>query len=151
ESGRIAPAKFFSPDGRRVMTHYGGVTRVWDAAHNSPGNLPLGKDVANAGFRLDGRRVVTVGHGFAPTWDAMPGRPLSAPVPFAYSGPVRHAEVSPDGRRMVTAGMAPETQVRDVETGRPVTPPLKHRKYLYHAGFSPDGRRVVTASADGTA
>jgi len=41
--------------------------------------------------------------------------------------------------------------VWEAASGRPVSPPLRHRGNVFRAAFSPDDRWVVTASADGTA
>jgi tetratricopeptide (TPR) repeat protein len=41
--------------------------------------------------------------------------------------------------------------VREVATGKSLTPPLRHQGPVRNAAFSPDGRRVVTVSEDGTA
>src|SRR5439155_497345 len=42
-------------------------------------------------------------------------------------------------------------RVWDGHTGRPVTPPLKHRDFVISARFSPDAQSVLTASRDNTA
>jgi WD40 repeat protein/serine/threonine protein kinase len=64
---------------------------------------------------------------------------------------VEHVEVSPDGRRVVTASRDHTARVWDAGTGEAVTPPLRHGGIVWKARFSPDGRRVVTASRDRTA
>jgi hypothetical protein len=82
------------------------------------------------------------------------GRAVFAPLQHPH--PVRHAEFSPDGSRLVTC-FADElltkcdAQVWDAATGRAVGLPLKHGDGVRFASFSPDGRRVVTASEDFTA
>src|SRR5262249_26301968 len=53
--------------------------------------------------------------------------------------------------RVVTASEDGTARVWEAATGRPVSPPLRHRDGVARAGFSPEGERVVTASADGTA
>ena len=50
-----------------------------------------------------------------------------------------------------TASFDNTARVWDAATGQPLTPPLRHRSYVYRSAFSPDGRRVVTACGDGTA
>ena len=39
----------------------------------------------------------------------------------------------------------------DVQSGQPLTEPMKHNLTVNSAQFSPDGKRIVTASGDGTA
>jgi WD40 repeat protein/class 3 adenylate cyclase/serine/threonine protein kinase len=70
---------------------------------------------------------------------------------FAHAKRIMSASLSPDGRRVVTAGDDMTARVWNARDGKPVTGPLKHADSVLFAGFSPDGRRVVTASADGTA
>jgi serine/threonine protein kinase len=65
------------------------------------------------------------------------------------------AEFSPDGRYILIAtgkqNVEPprgEARIWDADTGKPVTPPLRHshNHTVWHAEFSPDGRFVVTTS-----
>ena len=65
-----------------------------------------------------------------------------------HDNTVAHAELSPDGRRLVTASFDKTARVWDADTGQPVSPPLKHESLVIDASFSPDGQRVVTASVD---
>jgi len=87
---------------------------------------------------------------------------------WTFSAPVRDVVLSRDGRRMaVVSGsefndpgvsaalgeneLSAQAQVWDVETGRALTPPLRHNGGISSAAFSPDGALLLTASADSTA
>jgi len=73
-------------------------------------------------------------------------------VRFSPHGVVASADVSPDGRRVVTGSWDRSAKIWDVETGR-VLVKLDgvHDGSINSACFSPDGKRVLTASDDGTA
>src|SRR5215468_10813188 len=65
--------------------------------------------------------------------------------------PLRHSDItlarlSPDGKRMATAGDDRVLKIWDMTTGAPVGEPVQHEYRLNALAFSPDGRRVVTAS-----
>ncbi len=83
----------------------------------------------------------------ANTWMHMP----RITAMFFHDGPIKHAEPSPDGKRIVSASYDDTARIWNVETGAPQGIVLKHDGYVYDACFSPDGRYVATASADGTA
>jgi WD40 repeat protein len=54
------------------------------------------------------------------------------------------------GNRIVTTSYDGTARVWDAETGRAITPPLRHDGVVQQAVFSSDGRWVVTASWDQT-
>ena len=64
---------------------------------------------------------------------------------------VRHAEFSPDSKRVVTTSDRGTARVWDAETGEAVTKPMKHEGPVLRAAFSPDGKRLITGSVDRTA
>src|SRR5260221_8492790 len=62
------------------------------------------------------------------------------PVWFAFS---------PDGRMVLTCGNA-IARIWDIESGEPVTPPLRATAAVTRGDWSPDGREVVTTTLDGS-
>src|SRR5262249_19152587 len=104
----------YSPDGRLIATASpDGVARVWDARTGTPvtDDLPLRSKEKVAmiivAFSRDSRYVVAaayvpLGRGEARVWEVGTGRqvgpPLERPAGF-YT-----AEISPDNRRVLTAG-----------------------------------------------
>ncbi len=71
-------------------------------------------------------------------------------VTFKHNGLVS-AELSPDGKRIVTASSDRTARVWDARSGQPLMEPLKHAGSVTSAQFSPDGTRIVTSSHDKTA
>jgi hypothetical protein len=66
-------------------------------------------------------------------------------------GFVTAAGFSQDGRRIVTGSNDGIARVWDVDTGRPISRPLRHQGEVAAALFDPGGRFVLTASWDGSA
>jgi WD40 repeat protein/tetratricopeptide (TPR) repeat protein len=153
---QVCAAARFSPDSRRLVTAMAGSeARVWDASDGRPLTPPLRhiSPVEDALFTPDDRLVVTVSDAVR-LWDATTGMMVLPPMRFPL--PVWSVVVSPDGRRLlVTCGgrsYNPDpafSEVLDVATGRPVTPPLWRDQFIPGAGFSPDNHRVVTTSRAG--
>jgi serine/threonine protein kinase/WD40 repeat protein len=56
-----------------------------------------------------------------------------------------------DDRKLVSASDDNTARVWDLDTGKPIAPPLRHASGLNLARFSLDGTRVITASDDNTA
>jgi tetratricopeptide (TPR) repeat protein len=82
-------------------------------------------------------------------WDGLTG--MSVTAPLFHSGSVLGAAFSPNGRAVVSWGLAPFAIVWDAETGERLRAPLNHAAAIQWAEFSPDGRFIVTASTDKSA
>jgi WD40 repeat protein len=149
ENSEILSARF-SPDGRRLLTG-DGPTQLWDVSRSSH----LAELDGEAFFTSDGNRVVAylpdeAGRGGAiRLWDARTGSPVATKQRhWAHMGN-RSGELSPDGRRWVTASEAGKWPLRVFETatGRELFT-LTHNGT--HAptrfSFSADGRRVAAAN-----
>ena len=69
------------------------------------------------------------------------------PIPLGVAWPhdtvVEAAQFSADGRRIVTLS-SNVARVWDVESGQPLTPPLRHEENIRDTSFSPDGQRLLT-------
>jgi len=69
------------------------------------------------------------------------GRCVLSPHPHESSLP---AQLSRDGRFLLSAPSDSSIQIYDTETGVAVGKPLQHTESIWYAAFSPDGERVVT-------
>jgi WD40 repeat protein/serine/threonine protein kinase/Tfp pilus assembly protein PilF len=107
-----------------------------------------GAGPGRAVFCPDGRRVAVIGAGGLQIWDAASGRLC---LVVAKGSVVADFTFSPDGSRVATAGAESAARVWDLETGQPVTPPLRHAGPVHRISFRPDGGLLVTASEDGAA
>jgi eukaryotic-like serine/threonine-protein kinase len=137
----------FSRDLRRAfIVGPGGRGRIWDAATGKVLATRLRRgDELMPGFSEDGTRVLVADGpiaGSARVWNGVTGK-LSSP--FGHGRWFR-AEFSPDGTRVVTASHDRTARIWSADTGRPLTPPLRHEHAVLTAVFRPDGRQVLTAS-----
>jgi WD40 repeat protein len=80
--------------------------------------------------------------GEAQVWEAVTGEPVSRPI--LHGSAVIHAELAPDGQRIVTCDGA--TRVWDAK-GKQVGDTIKSGSYDYYATFSPDGLYLLTAGS----
>jgi hypothetical protein len=67
------------------------------------------------------------------------------------SGAVNTANISPDGRQVVTAERTGIVGVWDAETGKQVRLLRGHEDQVHDARFSPDGKVIASGARDGTA
>jgi WD40 repeat protein/serine/threonine protein kinase len=145
----------FSTDDRRVLTvaidaRQEGSVRVWDTATGQLLSKSLDvQGVQHAAISPDGRTVVTARRDETRVWDVATGQPLTPPL--RHQGWVGRVAFSPDGTRVLTAGLDTTARVWDAATGQALIPPLQHQGSVSTAAFSPDGRRILTASQDHTA
>jgi WD40 repeat protein/tRNA A-37 threonylcarbamoyl transferase component Bud32 len=110
---------FFSPDSQRVLLNFTGTNSITTPAPRS--NLQV--------------------------FDVATGRSLSGQL-AQYSLYVLSAVYSPSGRHVASSSEDAHAWVWDVDSGKPVCPPLRHADPIDNVAFSPDGRLLLTASAD---
>jgi WD40 repeat protein len=104
--------------------------------------------VAEAAFSADGKLVLTASNDKTSIWSTESGRRVAV-FDGLYSSV---AALTPDGRRLVTAGRKhPDAHVWDVASSAEIAALNGHTAPLTDAVFSPDGQQVITASEDGTA
>src|SRR5262249_39391857 len=107
-----------------------------------------GAEPGRAVFCPDGRRVAVSGTGGLGIWDVAASRMTRA---VAKGSVVTDFAFSPDGSRVATASQDGTARIWNLETGQPLTPPLRHRGPVIRVAFSPDGGQLATASDDKTA
>jgi WD40 repeat protein/serine/threonine protein kinase len=148
---RVSAAEF-SPDGRTIMTaSWDNTARIWDAQTGQPLTESLVHDgpVRFACFSADGKWLLTTAHQSARIWDVATGRLVGKP--FTHLGgfnPVFHAQLSPGGRRVVTASGDSTARIWDISSGKQIGPGLRQSGFVTFAEFSPDGWTVAAASND---
>jgi WD40 repeat protein len=70
----------------------------------------------------------------------------------SFSGETpRIVAFSPDGKKIVTAGLDGTARLWSAETGAPIGEPMRNSDWVRAVAFSPDGRRLLTWSDDNTA
>jgi WD40 repeat protein len=150
-----------SPDGKVLLAAtQSRVAYLWDFATRQPLAPPL--EYANRGsdvlpialFSPDGRMVLTSnGLNVLQLWETTSGKPLGRPM--IHEGSATSAAFSPDGKKVVSASVAPplnraEVRQWDCATAEVVGPPMPHHGIVWTVAFSPDGTSILSASSDNT-
>jgi WD40 repeat protein len=142
----------FRRDGKMLLTASGQQLGVWDVAAlpqvPSEPKVSLTHDdqlVLYGEFSADGREILSVDFGgTARVWNVETAQER---IKLRRSE-ITVARLSPDGRRMATAGKDRVLRIWDTATGAPVGQPVPHEHRMTVVAFSPDGRRVVTANEE---
>jgi WD40 repeat protein len=82
-------------------------------------------------------------------WDLSTNKRLSSIT--GLSGVVNVANISPDGRKVVTAERRGVVGLWDADTGKQIRLLRGHDDQIHDARFSPDGTMIASAARDGTA
>jgi WD40 repeat protein/tRNA A-37 threonylcarbamoyl transferase component Bud32 len=152
----------FSPDGRTLWTfaeydpRFGAtpIVQRWDAATGRSLGFEKDPHVSLApALSPDSRRALRIHGGTAVVLEVsgVQGGAKS----LKHHGPITGGLFSPDSRTLLTtavrSGSWEEAQLWDLDTGKPLGPPMPHQGPIRAKVFSLDGKLVLTGSDDGTA
>lgn len=152
EENKPVQSAAFSADGTRVVTaSFEGTARVWEVATGEPSSPPFGRGgrLWSTGFTADGLHVFTAGDSGVQIWrwDRRIGPYVVAA--FLDGAWVASAELSPDGKRLVTLSEDDVVNVWDIATKLRIAGPFEHSASVSPPSFRDDGTRILTASDDG--
>jgi WD40 repeat protein/serine/threonine protein kinase len=139
----------FSPDSRRLAAarqHQGNIEIRDVESGKVVLALPGHKNILNLVYSADGRSLASASyHGGVQIWDTATGNEQA--VLTGHPEGVVSVAFSPDGRRLVTAGLRDQSiKFWDIATREEV---LTLRGYAGKLAFTPDGRRLISAGSDG--
>ncbi len=151
-----------SPDGRLAVAACAakGTVQMWrlDTAEEITSgerqqawlNLDVSSGILWAThFAPQGDRVLTIGGNDAQLWDI---ETRTSVMRFTPHGTVASADISPDGRLLVTGSWDHSAKIWDIASGNAIRKlDGVHKGYVNSVEFSPDGALVLTSSDDGTA
>jgi len=148
-------ASCFSPDGSFVFTNRGADLVMHDIRGEKATEVRSYKGHTSGIYCVacspDGKVVAAATDRPAcavRTWEVSTGRPLETFIP--HGSLVTSVRFSPDGSRLLSAGLDGILRISDVKTAREIyqTPAQGHG--VTCAVFSPGGRRAVFGLSDGT-
>lgn len=150
-----------SPDGRYALAASAakGTVQVWDlqtgqslSESEADAWMSFGAQAGvlwAAKFNPSGDQVLTIGGNDARMWN-LSNRELV--VRFSPHGAVAAADISPDGKLLVTGSWDQSAKIWDIQTGGALRKlDGFHQGYVNSVQFSPDGQTILTGSDDATA
>ncbi len=140
-AGALGKARY-SPDGERVVIPArDGRATLWSTDADSHRVIENNDyRMVSARFGRGSSRLVSAGRAeVARVWD---GESLELVAEHPHSGPLKDADVAPDGRTMVTVSESGRVQLWDVGAPEPRTELGIADRFTNLARFSPDGSRV---------
>jgi tRNA A-37 threonylcarbamoyl transferase component Bud32 len=165
ETGRLV-RRFGNGDGARSVAYAPDGTRI--AAGQAPGSdgepsairlyeVETGKELrafetptvaASLGFSRDGKQLLSANDRTIRLWDLEGGQELKQFE--GHTAPVEWAVLTPDDRRVVSAGGDGTVRVWDVAGSKEVACFRGHTNKVLGVTVSPDGRHALSGSWDGT-
>ncbi|MFO0869711.1 MAG: protein kinase [Pirellulales bacterium] len=144
----------FHPDSKRVLTGSHDMTaRLWDALTGEPRSPPLlnKSEVSEVEFSTDGSRLIVKAGRIVQVWQTDTATLIG--VPLVHRESVLTACLSHDGRTVATSldGLHPLLQFWDVQTSRPLGPPVFALRSVSGMRFEEGDQTLLTCSDEGIA
>ncbi len=143
---RVYQARFSPDDKRLVTTGSEKVARLWDLEHRSELFQLKGHSspIETVIFSPDGGRLATGAQdGTVKLWRAVTGREVLQEPAWVWG-----LSVSPDGRRILSAGSPHPFTIWDADCGQRLVTVDTRVHSVFASAFSPDGQRMVTGGSD---
>jgi WD40 repeat protein len=140
----------FSPDGRWLAAPTRGAVRFFEASNGEPTSLTFTTRgiFDKAQFSKDGRWLAAFGGSPGVCfWEVATGQRVFESAPIVEE--VRMLRFNPNSHSVVLNRGFRLVDLRDLETGASLWPPVEPGGDLYDCQFSPDGSRLATASWNG--
>jgi WD40 repeat protein len=139
----------FTPDGRFVFASAAkGRARLLDAETGAVVRFFETVETSTSAISPDGSLVATAGDGELLLWQLETGMLLDR---LPLIAPAAELEFSPDGTRLLAAGVDGRARILELRSGEQVRELRGPDTPLNDASFSADGSLIATASEDGTA
>jgi hypothetical protein len=148
----------FGPEGQWVAASGYHEITVWKMANGALDRRiqGLSERIYGIVYSGDGKWLATASgdpgqYGLARLWTVQPDGSVNPVRDLAESQDVVFAvALSPDGKKLATAGADRVVRVFETETGKLLTQIEDHADWIFDIAFSPDGKRLATASRDKT-
>jgi len=147
----------FSRDSRLLAAGgAGAVVQVWNVPDGTPTSPPIGApETYWIGFSWNGKQVITAGGnihtgGEARIWHVANGQAVGPPLRHGHL--IRSADLSPDGRWLLTASHDHTSKLWDLHQSEWTvsSPAMLHGDRVWQATFNPaDPTRWMTSGRDG--
>ncbi|KFH40933.1 Vegetative incompatibility protein HET-E-like protein [Hapsidospora chrysogenum ATCC 11550] len=144
----------FSPGGQQIAScSDDGTIKVWDCKSGECTQTLGGHNgwVWLVAFSPDGQQIASSSDGTIKVWDCESGICMQTLEAYSdYSGAVRSAAFSPNGRQIASGSNVGTIKVWDCESGACTQTLEGHDSWVVSVAFSPDGRHIASGSTDGT-
>ena len=158
DEGPYGKAIAYSPAGEYIASgDRGGTVRLWNAktgerlavSRPPPGTGKVRHDVRSLAFAPDGRRLAVARLNASPTLLSVPRLEVVSTLTDGPGVSCERVAFSPDGKRLLAAGYAPQICVYDLATGHQILRLLGHASRPTAIAYHPDGTRLFSGDVTG--